>query len=91
MTAEKREPGPLGKDTGSQRSDITTNQPKPTAQPRQCRCTRSRWPYAEDWRGVFRRGAVDALRLASRQLVDVDALAVLAALADEYELAGGDA
>jgi len=50
--------------------------------------------YADAWRAGFQRGAVDALRVASRQLDDVDALAVLEALADRYRsdygLCGGD-
>ena len=46
--------------------------------------------YAHGWQAGFRRGRIDALRVAMRQLDDLDALAVLTALADEYQLAAGD-
>jgi hypothetical protein len=46
--------------------------------------------YAHGWQAGFRRGRIDALRCAMRQVDDLGALAVLTALVDEYELAAGD-
>lgn len=55
-------------------------------QPRQCRCnTPPRWRYADSWCDVFRRGAVDALRQASREIDDPDVWVVLAELSERYE------
>jgi hypothetical protein len=55
---------------------------------RQCRCnTPVRWRYADDWRAVFRRGALDALRRAAREVDDPAVWVVLDRLADEYGLA----
>ena len=41
-------------------------------------------------RDGFRRGAVDALRVACREIPDPDVWAVLHRIAERYELAGGD-
>ena len=62
--------------------------------PRQC-CRRMIGRYAHAWRNGFARGAVDALRLAARELDDPDVWVVLVRLADryddpdDYELCGG--
>ena len=60
---------------------------------RRRRSTPSGWRYADDWRAVFRRGALDALRCAAREIHDPNAWAVLDELADrysvDYDLAGG--
>lgn len=47
--------------------------------------------YMHGWQAGFRRGRVDALRCAMREVDVLDVLVVLARLADEYELAAGDA
>jgi hypothetical protein len=46
--------------------------------------------YASGWRDGFRRGAVDALRVAAREIPDPQAWVVLDRLAEAYELAAGD-
>lgn len=57
--------------------------------PRQCR--RNTVGRREDaWREGFGYGFRDALRLAQREINDLDALLVLTRLAGEYELAAGD-
>lgn len=45
---------------------------------------------ADLFREGFRRGAVDALRLAMREIDDPAVWRVLTELANRYELAGGD-
>ncbi|MGO9155888.1 hypothetical protein [Mycobacterium sp.] len=45
--------------------------------------------YACGWRDGFRAGAADALRVAGRRL-PVETWHTIEALADAYELAGGD-
>jgi hypothetical protein len=45
---------------------------------------------ADLFREGFRRGALDALRLAAREFDDPAAWLVLSRLADRYQLAGGD-
>jgi hypothetical protein len=46
--------------------------------------------YEHGWQAGFLHGRVDALRVAMRQAEDLDTLAVLTRLADEYALAAGD-
>jgi hypothetical protein len=67
-------------------SDNSTYATKPSAATRQCRRNSGAWLF----RDGFRRGAIDALRLAARRIDDPHALVVLDGLADRYELAGGD-
>jgi hypothetical protein len=53
--------------------------------PRQYRCNPPNWRYADDWRSAFRRGAIDAMRGALREIDDPHAWAVLVQLCDRYD------
>jgi hypothetical protein len=60
---------------------------------RQSRCNTPVGRYASGWCDGFRRGAIDALRVAAREIDDVEALGVLVRLYDRYDpdwLVGGD-
>lgn len=66
---------------------------------RQCRCNTRFRRHSDAWREGFRRGAIDALQRAARQLYDVDPYgwAEVIMLCDSYDphgheidLAGGD-
>ena len=47
------------------------------------------WRYGDDWCDVFRRGAIDALRVAGRYAQDAETLTVLDNLAARYRDDGG--
>ena len=53
--------------------------------PPQCITSQRHWRFADPWQAVFRRGAVDALRQAARELDDPHAWAVLDKLAERYD------
>jgi len=69
----------------------TTNNASVNGPPRQCGDTVAVRRPADLFRDGFHCGARDALRLAQREIDDPHARAVLARLADDYELAGGEA
>jgi hypothetical protein len=90
--------GPPGKeragatpDAGSRHRQITSPHLKTESHPhRKGLADIDGGRYAHGWQAGFRRGRIDALRCAMRQVDDLGALAVLTALVDEYELAAGD-
>lgn len=43
-----------------------------------------RWRYADDWRDAFTRGAIDALRCASRESDDPAVWMLLDRIAEQY-------
>ena len=49
-----------------------------------------RGSYAHEWRQVFSRGALDALRCAAREIDDPRFWPALDRLAEQYELAADD-
>ena len=84
-------PGATASTGPFQKPGITkpTNQVQPIAVGRQCR-RNTVGRHAQFWRDGFLRGRVDALRVAMRHVDDLDTLAILIKLADDYELAAGD-
>jgi hypothetical protein len=79
---------PLHKTENESRLDDIAGNRRDAGEPaRQC-CRRIVGRYALGFEHGFRQGRVDALRVAMRKIDDLDALATLTRLADEY--AAGD-
>jgi hypothetical protein len=94
------EVGPRGNPEGTDNTTPTTSKHHQAGYPhsnrgwRQCRCNTRFHRHADAWREGFRRGAIDALRVAAREIDDPAAWAVLVQLCDRYdpdgyELVGG--
>jgi hypothetical protein len=83
---EKERPGGLPSRQGQTRKlvDTTTNRLHDIATPRQCRRNAPAGLRASGFKEGFKRGALDALRLASREIDDPDVWLVLARLAERY-------
>jgi hypothetical protein len=81
-------PGPPPTNLFTNTSPATTTQQKP-AQPHSMPGRPRLGRYAAGWADGFAAGAADALRQAGRHLPP-ESWAVVAQLADAYELAGGD-
>jgi hypothetical protein len=75
--------------TTEESDNSTTNAIQSSRPTRQCSCNtppRGRYhgPY-DPWRAAFRRGAIDALRLAARRIDDPHTWMVLSELRECYE------